>query len=153
MKKFILSVLFCLAGYMTLVAQTGAIRATQIMTGEVRNGQFMGWSSGWISLPSNEQPVLEITEIVSDGEYYYYVTFDYKGEVVDGVYYYDGNKSRQVREEWGKRVVNCYMDEDGAYIYVEGTSLQELSRNPNAWANHSDSIIQFLGKDMNVAIK
>lgn len=159
MKKLILSVFFCLAGCIALIAQTGSIRASQVLTGEVRNGQFVGWSGDWQTLPSSEQLVLEISEeIIDDGSekyYLYYITFTFSDEILEGVYLYDSERSQQVRKEWNKNLVNCYVDiEDGtSYIYVEETSLQELARNPNAWAKYSNSAIQFLGDKINVAIR
>lgn len=153
MKKSILTICFLLAGFISVVAQaSGTVIGTQIRVAEKQNGEFVGWTTDWIKLSGSDRPTLEITEESAEHAIYS-IIFTFSGETVIGVYSYDGKKSAQVRKEWNEKVVNCYVDEEGDYIYVEGTSLQQLAKDPNSWAKYPNATIQILDKDMNVAFR
>lgn len=157
MKKSLLSICFILAGIFTTFAQTGTVIGTQIRIAEKPNGEFTDWTTDWINLADSDKPTLEITADTHDesGTTYsvYYIKFTFEGEVSEGTYVYDAEKSGEIRKAWNKKVVNCYVDPDGEYIYVEDTSLKALAENPNSWAKHPNSAIQFINKDMNIAFK
>ncbi len=157
MKKSLLSICFLLAGLFTVLAQTGTVVGSQIRVADKPNGKFTGWTTDWIDLSNSDRPTLEITAdtLKEDGTtyYVYHIKFTYEGEVTEGTYVYDDEKSAEIRKEWNKKVVNCYVDPDGEYIYVEDISLKELAKDPNSWAKHKNSAIQFVNKDMNVAFK
>lgn len=153
MKKSFLSICFLLAGFVSVVAQaSGTVIGSEIRIAEKQNGKYVGWTTDWIKLSGADRPTLEITE--ESAEYgIYSIIFTFDGDPIIGIYTYDGKKSGEVRKEWNKKVVNCYKDEEGDYIYVEGTSLQQLANDPNSWAKYPNAIIQILDKDMNVAFK
>lgn len=157
MKKSILSLVFMLSGYFMVLAQSGSVIGSQIRIAEKTNGVYSGWTTDWIELSGSQRPVLQITEdTYKDGGetfYVYDIKFTFEGEVTEGIYVYDSEKSAEIRKEWNKRVVNCYVDADGDYMYVEDVSLKELAKNPDAWAKYPNSAIQFINKDMNVAFK
>lgn len=153
MKKATFLFLFVITGVITTMAQSATIVGTQIRVANKPNGQFNGWTTDWITLDGNDRPVLGITEDKVGDTYYYGISFTFQDETVVGLYEYDGARSAQVRREWNKRVVNCYKDKDGNYMYVEDTSLQELANNQNAWAKYQNSSIQFINADMNIAFK
>lgn len=153
MKKVIFLVLLVIAGAVTAMAQTASIVGTQIRVANKPDGNFTGWTTDWIVLAGDDRPVLGIEEDMIGDRYFYGISFTFQGETVQGLYEYDGERSAQVRKEWNKKVVNCYRDEDGSYMYVEDTSLQELARNQNAWSKYPNSIIQFINPDMNIAFK
>lgn len=148
---------FILAGLFMPMAQSGTITGSQIRVAEKPNGQFTDWTTDWIELSGNDRPTLEITaDMLKEGStnyYVYYIKFTFEGEVTEGTYVYDSEKSEEIRKEWKKKVVNCYVDPDGEYIYVEDISLKELANNPDSWAKYPNSAIQFINKDMNIAFK
>ena len=156
MKTKILLVYLVLFGLIFSYAQTSIV-GSKIRIAEKKNGVYKGWTTDWISLSESESPVMEITESkITDAKtthYVYFIKFKFEGEVTEGTYVYDPKKSKEIRAEWNERVVNCYVDDEGDYIYVEDTSLQQLARDQNAWAKYPNSTIQFINKDMNIAIR
>ncbi|WP_304343373.1 hypothetical protein [Chryseobacterium koreense] len=157
MKKSFFTICLLLSGVMMVLAQTGTILGSQIRIAEKKAGKYVGWTTDWIELSGNDRPILEITAdtLVDAGTKYfvYYIKFTYEGETTEGTYVYDSGKSEAVRKEWNKKVVNCYVDEEGDYIYVEDISLQQLAKDSNTWAKYPNSTIQFINKDMNIAFK
>lgn len=156
MKTKLLSFCFALAGLFTAMAQS-TIVGTQIRVAQKENGKYVGWTTDWIELSGDDRPTVQITEdTITDAastHYIYYIKFTFQGETTEGTYVYDPERSTKIRKEWNKKVVNCYVDDEGDYMYVEDTSLQELAKDQNAWAKYDGSAIQFLNKDMNVAFK
>ena len=131
-------------------AQTSAIALTSYKTIGMTNGSWDSWPSNWTSYASEgtSNPEIQITLINEDPFIYnlrYYVSGD---KVADFDVIYDADKSVEMRKAWDSKYVNCYSDENGDYIYVQGSSLDQLIKNVNAWATNTESkIYMFLPND------
>ena len=107
------------------------------------NGQWEAWPDNWTSYESEGQsdPIIRITTI-SEGNSgdVYRLQFFVDGKVeADFNVQYDPQKSEELRNEWNQEYVNCYMDENGDYVYTEEVSLESLARDNTAWSENEDS--------------
>lgn len=143
MKKIIglfTAIFFCLN---LATAQSPTIALTSYKTISYSNGKWGEWPTKWISYASEGRtsPEIQIT-LISEKPYVYNLRYYTDGEkVADFDVTYDSEKSVQIRKAWDTKFVNCYADENGDYIYVQGSSLDQLYKNVNFWASNADSKI------------
>ena len=141
MKK-LLFIITLFIGFASFQAQSRiALSAYKQIT--LANNKWGSSSTDWTSYASEGRNNIEveITELEPTLGVYNLKYF-IEGELsADFHLVYDGEKTATIRKAWNDQYVNCYSDENGDYVYVQGVSFQGLAKNPNAWATNSNSKI------------
>lgn len=120
------------------------------------SGEWGQWPSHWTYYKSEGRtnPIIRVTS-VKNGQYYRLQMF-FDGKIEADFYVaYDSKISAQKRKDWDNTEVYCYNDVEGNYVYVENTSLYELSRSSASWVDKTNSILYMwiFSEDMAVAVK
>lgn len=154
MKK-ILTVLIALIGFVTLVnAQSSRIGLTSYQQIERVNGKWPSWPSGWTNYvdEGRSDPEVQVSILNSDPYIYNLVYFIDGAEQVNFEVVYDPERTTKMRTDWKTQYVNCYSDSEGNYIYVQGTSLDHLAKDPSAWGSDPNTKIYMWANTENVAV-
>lgn len=123
------------------------------------SGTWAEWPNHWTTYSSEgrAKPVVRVTNM---GEGYngniYRLQMFVSGKVEADFYvHYDSQKTASVREDWDDEYVNCYIDNNGDYIYTEGFSLKTLVDSSRIWATNEDSKLYFFifSEDYAVVVK
>lgn len=147
MKKIALIVVLLLSTIMTQAQTSIGLSAYKEigMTG----GKWNSWPSNWTTYASEgrENPILEIMMLEPTLGLYnlkYYVDGNLEA---DFHVVYDAEKTSKIRADWKDKNVNCYSDEDGDYIYLQGTSLKILADDSKSWANENTKMYMWMPND------
>lgn len=137
MKKLI-TVLIALFSCVNLMhAQTSKIGLVAYKQVDRVNGKWQNWPSDWNNYADEgrDGPEIQVTIFNSDPYIYNLVYYVDGTEKANFEVIYDADKTAAIRKEWKTQYVNCYADEEGNYIYVQGTSLDHLAKDPSAWGS------------------
>lgn len=115
----------------------------------VRTGGTWGrWSEQWKSYASEGRtnPSIRITEVISGSAGHVYrlqLVID-GSETASFLVVYDPQKTREIRDQWGDRYVNCYKADNGDYVFTQKVSLESLVKDNSAWSSDENALLYFM---------
>lgn len=154
MKK-VLCLLTALMAFVILAnAQSSRIGLTSYQHIERVNGKWPGWPASWTNYvdEGRSDPEIQVTILNSDPYIYNLVYYIDGSEQANFEVVYDPERTTKMRGDWKTQYVNCYVDGDGNYIYVQGTSLDHLAKDPTSWGTNQNTKIYMWANTENFAV-
>jgi hypothetical protein len=111
------------------------------------------WPEDWTYFNDNTtgRLTMAISEAVR-GKIYHVTMYKDGSPYFDMYLTYDAVKSAEKRRQWNDEYVNCYVDDDGDYLYAQKVSLQSLAEDTRPWATNEESKIYFWVFSQNFAM-